>query len=61
MLSNADNPTPIFTVCNRGNDSIKGILVLKSIGYSNVKSLNEGIIGWTAKDFPVETNKVSSQ
>jgi len=52
---------PIVTVCNRGNDSIKGVLILKSMGYSNVKSLNDGTIGWIAKDYPVETNKVNSQ
>ena len=56
-----DKEYPIITVCNRGNDSIKGVLILKSMGYSNVKSLNDGIIGWMAKDFPVETNKVNSQ
>ncbi len=51
---------PIVTVCNRGNDSIKGLLILKSMGYSNVKSLNNGIIGWIEKDFPVEISRIDS-
>jgi len=53
-----DKEYPIVTVCNRGNDSIKGLLILKSMGYSNVKSLNDGTIGWIEKDFPVEINRI---
>lgn len=44
---------PIITVCNTGNDSIEGLLILKSLGYSNVKSLNEGTTGWIEKGFPI--------
>jgi len=55
-----DKDYPIITVCNLGNDSIKGLLILKSLGYSNVKSLNGGTTGWIEKDFPTETNKIIS-
>jgi len=37
---------PIITVCNRGNLSLTGMLILKSKGYRNVKSLNGGTTGW---------------
>jgi cysteine synthase/rhodanese-related sulfurtransferase len=46
----ADLDAPVVTVCNRGNDSISGMLVLKSLGYRNVKSLN----GWTEQGLPTE-------
>ncbi len=44
---------PIITVCNVGSDSIEGLLILKSLGYSNVKSLNGGTTGWIEKGFPL--------
>ena len=37
---------PIVTVCTRGNQSISGMLVLQSLGYRNVRSLNGGTIAW---------------
>jgi rhodanese-related sulfurtransferase len=43
---------PIVTACFRGNMSIKGMLVLQSLGYQNVKSLNGGTIGWAEKNLP---------
>ena len=42
----ADRDTPIVTVCNRGNMSITGMLILNSLGYTQVRSLNGGTIGW---------------
>ena len=48
---------PIITVCNRGNLSLQGLLILKSHGYSNVQSLNGGTIGWMAKNYPT-TKKI---
>jgi rhodanese-related sulfurtransferase len=44
---------PIVTACFRGNLSIKGMLVLQSLGYRNVKSLNGGTIGWAEQDLPI--------
>lgn len=40
---------PIVTVCSRGNLSISGMLVLQSLGYSNVRSLNGGTIAWAER------------
>ncbi len=37
---------PIVTVCTVGNLSIRGMLVLQSLGYRNVRSLNGGTIAW---------------
>ncbi len=48
-----DKDYPIVTVCNVGNQSIEGLLILKSLGYSNVKSLNGGTTGWIVKGFPI--------
>lgn len=49
-----DQNQAIITVCNRGNLSLNGMLVLKSLGYSNVRSLNGGTIGWQDRGFEVE-------
>ncbi len=45
---------PIVTVCNRGNLSINGMLVLQSLGYRNVRSLNGGTIAWADEGLPTE-------
>ncbi len=44
LLPNFD--VEVVTICNRGNMSISGMLVLNSLGYHNVKSLNGGALGW---------------
>jgi len=41
-----DLNAPIVTACFLGNMSISGMLVLQSLGYKNVKSLNGGTTGW---------------
>jgi rhodanese-related sulfurtransferase len=43
---------PIVTVCARGNLSIKGMLVLQSLGYRNVRSLNGGTLAWAEQGLP---------
>ena len=45
---------PMITVCNVGNASISGMLVLKSLGYRNVKSMNGGTAGWMDRGLPTE-------
>jgi rhodanese-related sulfurtransferase len=45
---------PIVTVCNRGNMSINGMLVLQSLGYRNVRSLNGGTIAWADEGLPTD-------
>jgi len=47
-----DRNAPIVTACFRGNMSITGMLVLQSLGYNNVKSLNGGTIGWADQNLP---------
>ena len=42
----------IVTACFRGNMSISGMLILQSLGYRNVKSLNGGTIGWAEQNLP---------
>lgn len=49
-----DWKAPIVTVCTRGNASISGMLVLQSLGYRNVKSLNGGTTAWAEKNLPTE-------
>ena len=45
---------PIVMVCTRGNLSISGMLVLQSLGYRNVRSLNGGTSAWAEQGLPVE-------
>ena len=47
-----DLDAPIVTACFRGNMSISGMLVLQSLGYRNVRSLNGGTIGWAEQELP---------
>ena len=49
-----DKNAPILTVCNKGNASIKGMAFLRAVGYNNVKSINEGTLGWEEKGLPIE-------
>ena len=49
-----DREVPIITVCNRGNMSLSGTLVLKSLGYKNVRSMNGGTTAWMEKGLPTE-------
>ena len=47
--------TPIVTVCNRGNLSLQGMLLLRSVGYTNVRSMNGGTVGWDDQGLPTES------
>jgi cysteine synthase/rhodanese-related sulfurtransferase len=49
-----DREAPIVTVCNRGVMSLTGLLLLKSLGYRNVRSMNGGTLGWSEKGLPTE-------
>ena len=44
----------IITVCNKGNLSMSGMLVLKSMGYKNTRSLNGGTTAWREKGDEIE-------
>lgn len=50
-----DKDAPILTVCNRGNISANGMLYLKSLGYSHVKTLSGGTNAWVAEGLPTES------
>jgi rhodanese-related sulfurtransferase len=45
---------PIVTLCNLGNLSISGMLVLQSLGYHNVRSLNGGTVAWAERGLPID-------
>ncbi|MEK6937029.1 MAG: pyridoxal-phosphate dependent enzyme, partial [Nanoarchaeota archaeon] len=49
-----DKSRPILTVCQAGNTSLIGTLLLKALGYNNVKSIEKGTTGWIEKGYPVE-------
>ena len=50
----ADLSAPILSVCQRGNASLPGLLFLKSLGYSNVRSMTGGTLAWREKGFDTE-------
>ena len=50
MITSHDYDQPIVTVCNRGVMSLSGLLLLQSMGYRSVKSLNGGTLGWQDAD-----------
>ena len=54
----ADKRQPIVTVCNRGVMSLSGRLLLRSMGYDRVESLNGGTLGW--QELGWATNSVDS-
>lgn len=44
----------IVAVCNAGNMSLTGLLILQSLGFESVKSLTGGINQWVAEGNPLE-------
>jgi S-sulfo-L-cysteine synthase (O-acetyl-L-serine-dependent) len=49
-----DHDTPILSVCKVGERSLYGLLLLKALGYHDVKSLRGGLKGWTELGYPTE-------
>jgi len=49
-----DLETPILSVCQRGNASLSGVLVLKSLGFRDVRSIAGGTLAWREKGFDTE-------
>ena len=49
-----DKDAPIVTVCNRGNMSLTGVLYLHSMGYTNVRSLDGGVIEWGKAGYAID-------
>jgi cysteine synthase/rhodanese-related sulfurtransferase len=50
----ADKDRPILCVCERGNISANGMIYLKALGYSRVKSLSGGTRAWIEAGYPTE-------
>ncbi|MBI4141894.1 pyridoxal-phosphate dependent enzyme [Candidatus Woesearchaeota archaeon] len=49
-----DKNALILTVCQRGNTSLIGMIFLRSMGYTNVKSINNGTQAWIEKGYDTE-------
>ncbi len=47
-----DPNAPVVAICNVGEQSLTAMLVLKSLGYKNVKSVAGGTKAWIASGFP---------
>jgi len=50
-----DFATPILCVCQRGNTSLPGVLLLISLGYRNVRSIIGGTLAWREKGFSTDS------
>ncbi len=49
-----DKAAPIVTVCKMGERSLYGMLLLKSLGYQNVKSVRGGQKAWSSAGLPTQ-------
>ncbi len=56
----SDLDAPILSVCQRGNASLSGVLVLKSLGYRNVRSIIGGTLAWQEKGFDTDSDQTKS-
>jgi len=50
----SDRNALLIALCNVGEESLTAMLLLKSLGYKNVKSLAGGTTAWIASGFPTE-------
>jgi cysteine synthase/rhodanese-related sulfurtransferase len=48
-----DREAPVLVVCETGNRSLAGALFLASLGYRDVRSINEGTKGWRERGFEI--------
>ena len=55
----SDLNAPVIAICNVGEQSLSAMLVLKSLGHNNVKSLAGGTSAWVASGFPTAQGVVS--
>ncbi|MFO0686552.1 MAG: pyridoxal-phosphate dependent enzyme [Sandaracinus sp.] len=53
----SDPDAPIVVMCARGRRSVYGMLLLKSLGYRNVKSMWGGIGAWAEAGLPTASGK----
>jgi cysteine synthase/rhodanese-related sulfurtransferase len=50
----SDQTAHLITMCGSGKRSLTAMLMLKSLGYNNVKSLNGGLNAWVAEGCPTD-------
>jgi cysteine synthase/rhodanese-related sulfurtransferase len=50
----SDQTAQVITMCGSGKRSLTAMLMLKSLGYKNVKSLNGGLNAWVTEGCPTE-------
>ncbi len=53
----ANKDAPILIYCRTGGRAALAAIQLSKIGYTNLKSITGGIMGWQAANLPVETEK----
>ena len=51
-----DKDATLFSICERGNLSLSGVLFLDSLGYRNARSINGGTQQWVADGFPTRSS-----
>ena len=51
-----DHQTPVLTVCQRGNISLSGVLLLTSLGYQNARSITGGTNAWQEMGYATESS-----
>ena len=52
----SDRGSPLLTVCDRGNISLPGVLLLATLGYRNARSINGGTIAWQQMGYATESS-----
>jgi cysteine synthase/rhodanese-related sulfurtransferase len=50
-----DKKAPLVTICQIGERSLYGMILLKSLGYQSVKNVRGGFDAWSAAGLPTET------
>ena len=50
-----ERDTPIVMVCNAGKTSMSSTLLLKAMGYRNVRSMTGGVTEWVGKGHPTQS------
>lgn len=49
-----DKNTILYTYCLSGSRSSQAVDLLESLGYLNVYSMKNGLLGWRVRKFPLE-------
>ncbi|MBN1494480.1 rhodanese-like domain-containing protein [Candidatus Peregrinibacteria bacterium] len=51
--SDIEKNSEILVYCRSGNRSMQALKILNSLGYTNVKSMNGGILAWDSEGYKV--------